>query len=343
MNFSEYTLVSFGDSYTFGQGTLDTDTVIGIKSHLDSIMATGKSHDDTQREFRRRSNKRSYTKQLEKLLGFKNSINLGIMGASNERTAMMLENLLNETDPNRKLFICINLTSPLRYEFLQTEVEARPPSYRLETLRGELLEGDTTTLNAGAKLQFNTLSQSFWIDFFTKLYTGEHTLMYHSRTMKSIITLLQHSGRPYVMFDGLNDICQQLDMGNINKDGFNNQDARVESLDSELYELGLGGCDALPRILTNYTTMVNNCKHYFNYNYYTSTEFIENNPTYAKYHDNGILYQYPVKNMSGIVKNHMRSNNVPNFGYTECNHWTKDTHLFIAEVLKEYIDNQVYV
>ena len=102
MNFSEYTLVSFGDSFTFGQDTVP---------HY-SHDAHGEP--DIHKQWKKECNENSYTQVLADTLGFKDSLNFGILAGSNERALTLLESFLR-SNPTMKIFVLFNFTSSSRY------------------------------------------------------------------------------------------------------------------------------------------------------------------------------------------------------------------------------------
>ena len=92
MNFSEYTLISFGDSFTFGQ-----DTVPPYDKSVKDIRPI-------QKQYKIDCNNLSYTKFISDSLGFKDSLNFGTLSASNERSLMHLETFLRN-NPKKKVFV----------------------------------------------------------------------------------------------------------------------------------------------------------------------------------------------------------------------------------------------
>ena len=106
MNFSEYTLVSFGDSFTFGQG---------VVPHYNDA--------DYDREYwKEHCHANSYTKFVADKLNFKDVINLGIPGNSNTNIVFQIENYLRNND---KVFVLYNLTQQAR-----TSVHLYDPEYK---------------------------------------------------------------------------------------------------------------------------------------------------------------------------------------------------------------------
>ena len=112
MNFSEYTLLSVGDSFAFGQGTVQHPTIIqGISANSD---------DEERQEWKKVCNSHSYVKHIEKELSFKQSVNLALPGCSDELSLINAEAWLNK-NPKEKVFLLFSLTDPQRQIFFDTE------------------------------------------------------------------------------------------------------------------------------------------------------------------------------------------------------------------------------
>ena len=99
MDFSEYTLVSLGDSFTFGQDTIPDP------KHL-----PGEDSPTFGRRWKNACNKLSFTTHLTERMQFKYNVNFGVMGSCNENSLSILESFLrNNTD--MKIFVLFNFTS----------------------------------------------------------------------------------------------------------------------------------------------------------------------------------------------------------------------------------------
>lgn len=111
MDYSDYTLVSFGDSFTFGQGAV---------THYNDT--------NYDREYwKEKCHANSYTKFVGDKLNFKDIINLGIPGNSNANIVFQIENYLRNN--NDKVFVLYNLTQQAR-----TCVHLYDPEYKRFTL-----------------------------------------------------------------------------------------------------------------------------------------------------------------------------------------------------------------
>ena len=112
MNFSEYTLLSVGDSFAFGQGTVQHPTFIqGISADSD---------DEQRQEWKKVCNSNSYVKHIETELNFKQSVNLALPGCSDELSLINLETWLNK-NPKEKVFLLFSLTDPQRQIFFDKQ------------------------------------------------------------------------------------------------------------------------------------------------------------------------------------------------------------------------------
>jgi hypothetical protein len=107
MDFGDYTLVSFGDSFTFGQGVIPHYNV----SEYD------------REHWKQECHANSYTKFVGDKLNFKDVINLGIPGNSNTNIVFQIENYLRNN--NDKVFVLYNLTQQAR-----TSVHLYDPKYK---------------------------------------------------------------------------------------------------------------------------------------------------------------------------------------------------------------------
>lgn len=100
--YSDRTLVGIGCSHTFGEFLCDVTV---------DIEPTEIAHN------------RSWVKKLERLAGFKNSVNLAVSGGSNKRSIRtIMEYVLNDPDQAKNLVVMIGITELFRTEFPSIEV-----------------------------------------------------------------------------------------------------------------------------------------------------------------------------------------------------------------------------
>lgn len=105
-DWSEYTLLSFGDSFTFGDGLY----------HLPEFNPETSVFRRVYTEYSAKTKQKNYTSVLAKNMGFKNYINFGIPGGSNRNSIRMLYEFLNQNPDidTSKIFILFGLTDPFR-------------------------------------------------------------------------------------------------------------------------------------------------------------------------------------------------------------------------------------
>jgi hypothetical protein len=112
MNFSEYTLLSVGDSFAFGQGTIE-------HYHVKNGLGSDKV-DSIRQEWKTQCNSHSYVKHIETKLGFKRSVNLAVPGGTDELSLINAEIWLNK-NPKEKAFLLFSMTDPQRQIFFDKE------------------------------------------------------------------------------------------------------------------------------------------------------------------------------------------------------------------------------
>ncbi len=112
-NLKEYTLLSLGDSFTFGQGTIPPYERQELsKSHI---------HKHSKRtQWSIDCNRNSYTEFLSK--HFKKTVNFGSPGASNDVLFHFLRRYV-ELNPKENIFVLFNLTDPQRGFFMKYDSE----------------------------------------------------------------------------------------------------------------------------------------------------------------------------------------------------------------------------
>lgn len=324
MDYSEYTLISLGDSFTFGQGTISGGVDVAEYTAKMRVKFGDKTR-DFKPEYRRLNNMYSFTAHLSKNMSFKNSANLGMMGATNHNTVEYLHRIINSAKPTDKLFFCINLTCPTRHDYLQATTDS---SYsKILTVRQDILQGTSKTHpHPLIKTKLEELSTRFWEDYWTKLYTSEHVLYSHTKVFRELSMLLKSSGYPYIIFDGINSIDQQIARNSISfKDSLITP--FTDMMDKELQETGID-INTLDQLVEDYTALSSSMPHYFNH---------------------GVLcQQYPNliskqnRNINAWAVATGKKLNLDNFGITKCKHWGTILHVKVAELLEEYIRKQDY-
>ena len=180
MDFSEYTLVSFGDSFTFGQDivqvpSLDSDNRF-IKEKL----------------YKEECNDKAYTQVVADRLGFKDSINFGVQGGSNDRSLMLLESFLRN-NPKKKVFVLFNFTVTSRYiQFFKIDGEDK---YELVNISNGVYDIDRKKYTGINK---KSLAQN-WTYFRNTI----QEVYNHIKQRRAVYYILSSYNVPYVTFDTL--------------------------------------------------------------------------------------------------------------------------------------------
>jgi len=202
MNLSEYTLVSFGDSFTFGEDTVpkpDFGEIVDKK---------------LEKKYIEECNNNSYTQFLAENLGFKDSINFGLLGASNDRSMMLLESFLR-SNPKKKVFIIFNFTNSLRYvQFLKVDGEKK---YDIIDMAPTFEDWKTENRHPYTGINSKTVAQN-WTFFRNSI----QDVYNHIKQRRAVYYILSSYNVPYITFDGINDVDARMLRDNplqyINKD-----------------------------------------------------------------------------------------------------------------------------
>ena len=259
MDFSEYTLISFGDSFTFGQDT------VPIYDRQGDVRPA-------QKKYKSDCNKNSYTQFISDSLGFKNSINFGSMGSSNEKQLMILESFLRSNSIS-KIFVLFNFTHTHRYiQFLKVNNKTK---YEIV---------DITPVTPFKKNYFTGIDSKSIDHNYTLFRNSIQDIYNHVKDRRMLYYMLSSYNVPHVTFDILNDIDARILRDNPIKyiDSFNKSPMSTdeESLNFlKLYRQEL--VDKSPSLchigidelggLTNLTRYINNKAklEYGDENYYT--------------------------------------------------------------------------
>jgi hypothetical protein len=180
MNFSEYTLVSFGDSFTFGQDVVP------------KYDRFAKNLEPIQKQYKIDCNNLSYTRWLSDSLGFKDSLNFGTLAASNERSLMHLETFLRN-NPKKKVFVLFNFTNASR--FLNIFQKVKDFEYICIDMYPNI---DPEKNYRGITKRSIKEQYTYWRNSVQDVYT-------HIRDRRNLYYLLSSYNAPHVSFDLINN------------------------------------------------------------------------------------------------------------------------------------------
>jgi len=209
MDFSKKRIVSFGDSYTFGQCvTLESDPEEIYRLYSDKT-----SFDERMKIWRTKSNTGSYTNHLKNILNFRDSINLGIPGASNKNIYDTIYSYCTLNDTSNDFFV-VGLTAADR-DLIYTK--------NLSSDTHSSWNFSLNTFEHHKRIGFhsNELTKNFSENSAAEMvsyYFTDMTLYSNFiDTFTCIINLLEAKKVPYVIFDTLNGICSRIDREDVLK------------------------------------------------------------------------------------------------------------------------------
>ena len=313
MNFSEYTLVSFGDSFTFGQNTVPEPF---------SMAMPGMDYDvDLEQKYISDCRSNSYTQFLAESLEFKDSLNFGFKGASNDRSMMNLESFLR-SNPKKKVFVLFNFTHTYRYvQFFKRDDKNEYDSLDMAPgWDGWKIDHnhDYTGINS------KTVAQN-WTFFRNNI----QDVYNHVKQRRAVYYILSSYDVPYITFDGINDMDSRILSDNLLQYISNeNIDGCYSSLlynDDENYVFKeMDFLKAYYQELVDKSPLLNHLlKDYSDGNYYNL---------------NGKIPKFDINHYIGKIgidryddKNHY---------ITDDRHWTTEGHIEVAKVLEEFINEK---
>lgn len=328
MDFSNKRLVSFGDSYTFGQNcTLDSDFRTMMKNKPNS-----KSIAQTQAEWKNLSNMGSYTTHLVRKMNFKNSINLGAPGASNKTIYDIMYNYCKLNDTKNDFFV-ISLTSADREHLYSKKIDTG--NYAPTTLNLSSFEAVKRSKQFNVELH-RDLSLNAAKELMLHMNNDYTVLSKFIQTLDSILTLLKEYNIPYIIFDCINtfssdNILKSLDPDkNIETSFFDlifsqtstdfnyKSDIRIKEYYSDIVN------EKIPTYLNQHTM-----QKYIRYFPGTEMEIPENYKTTSLVNVNRFVTLYGqlyLNNMDKVLSP------VPGDA-----HWSVIGHKFAADILSEWI------
>mgnify|MGYP001228813796 FL=1 len=165
MNFSEYTLLSVGDSFSFGQGT--------IEHYPDRILPPGEI-DIVRQEWRKECNSNSYVSHIGKNLGFKQVINLGLPAGTNELSLINADTWISQ-NKQEKVFLLFSLTDPQRQIYFNNSRLSTFKSSDNKRLDEKKLQYYYTVMNNDISLTF----KHFHFRKRLKDFINAHNLKYY--------------------------------------------------------------------------------------------------------------------------------------------------------------------
>lgn len=194
-------LVSFGDSFTFGQGSsIGSDFATDIFPKFNTAT-------EARIEWKRISNSNAYTKFLADNLGMDSWINLGIPGASNKRIYTNLRSYCENNDISDSVIV-VALTSPDR-DYIATPIKTKDDAYVMFDFYYSVWDifKSSPETSMGRRIgiiedvNHNTVKEMMYSYFNNFTVVSNHII-----THNAISDYLKSTGRPYIIIDILNDV-----------------------------------------------------------------------------------------------------------------------------------------
>lgn len=307
MDFSDYTLVSFGDSFTFGVETVPMyDTSV-------------KDLRPEQKQWKKDCNEKSYTQVLVDKMGFKDSLNFGVGGASNDRSMSLLESFLR-SNPKKKVFVLFNFTSSSRFMLFPRLDENNEYINQIKTGKNnstkitlydcvDILPSHNDWMYDGRYPGINTKSvnqqYTYWRNSIQDVYN-------HVKDRRMLYYMLSSYNVPYVTFDGINDMDHRMLRDNpiqyINGDDFSMYADLCNENDEQYIFRHLDFLQSYYQELVNKSPLL--CHHM------------------------GIEEQYKgSRNMTNYLNANYHVN-------TENGHWNTDGHIEVAKLIEKFINER---
>jgi hypothetical protein len=300
-DWSEYTLVSFGDSFTFGQDTVHHDFPQMNDNDLKAKNKVWKSQ----------CNKKSYTQVICNRMGFKDNLNFGIPGCSNERSLMLLESFLRQ-NPKKKVFVLFNFTSTSRF---MNMFKYREDKYSLVDITPERASSEPTPSNQSG------VTKKSMENYYTYFRNKMQEVYCHIRDRRMLLQLVSMYNVPHTTFDVLNDMDSRI----------------LRDNPSQYIHSSASDCGSLYNNDENY---VFDEMEYFD-SYYK--ELIDNSSPISHigidYLSNlppGSINVMQYIGRTGIHKHN--DYHAYTVGGVPGGHWTREGHIEVAELVEKYIN-----
>ncbi len=317
MNFSEYTLVSFGDSFTFGEDTVPFPDLTTVYDR--------ESADKVEKRYKFNCNKNSYTQFLADNLGFKDSLNFGTRGASNERSMTNLESFLRN-NPKKKVFVLFNFTCSSRY--VQFFKEEKGEEYGVEDMLAHQPHFSSDTPKyAGINSKIIAHHWTFFRNNIQEVYN-------HVKQRRAVYYILSSYDVPYITFDGINDMDARILSNNplqyINKKNIGGGYGNFMYNDDESYVFKeMDFLNSYREELVNNTPLLNHLLKDHSDEVFISNSITNLNDKIAKFDIYSLIEKIGIDRYDD--KNHYLTDN---------RHWTTEGHIEVAKVLEKFINER---
>ena len=305
MNFSEYTLISLGDSFTFGQDTIP-----------DPKKRSGEDSLTFGRRWKNGCNKLSYTARITERMEFKYNVNFGVMGGNNENSLTILESFLRN-NIGMKIFVLFNFTGAGRMTNL-FQVPGQKVYHKQNLVPHHAVRVE--------KIKAYDISSKDVANYYTLWNNSMQEVYNHIGHRRRLQHILSFYKTPYISFDIVNNTDYLINRDNplryvgpqhqFNIDGYCFEDIYADD------RFNFPEFDYMKSYIDNVINRV---------------PPLPNHITMGDMNGSRNLLQYmSEKAMSeGLKRNHYYAKEKENDG-----HWTEDGHIIVTELMQKKINER---
>ncbi len=256
----------------------------------------------------------SYTQFLAESLGFKDSLNFGTRGSSNERSMTNLESFLR-SNPKKKVFVLFNFTQTSRY--VQFFKEEKGEEYSVE----DMLAHQSAFPSDSPK--YTGINSKIIAQNWTYFRNSMQDVYSHVKHRRMVYYILSSYNIPYVTFDIINDT-----------DAFMIKNNPLKYINKKNIGGGYGNF------------MYNDDENYvfkemdFLNSYYQ--ELIDKSPLLTHLVFSNPHHDLEVKNMHSYIYTLANSQpfNNPDYFYSTQGHWNTEGHIEVAKRIEKFINER---
>jgi hypothetical protein len=305
IDWSNHTLVSFGDSFTFGDGI--------IPEQYQRDM-----NHPTYRPFDERRTRQVYTTLVANKLKFKNSINFGLPANNNMHMYEQLFRFVNSEQykKDKNIFILLNLTS---YERVSLPIYG-------PTLKGFVEQKGISLFNPPSLSHLEILDEKSYHTVFELVFDNAKVYRDNALAILHIKQLLEQHRIPYYIFSAIGtvDLVDAITAIKNNK---------YEFEDHRLQEFTLNNLDGYEQIYDIYVNEVRNFKH-FHY-FFNNDKFVTGGVTLD-------IRNCGLAEAMGKFASLVNKVNYREYYCFEDGHWNPRGHTLAARMLSSLIELEDY-
>lgn len=330
-DWSEYTLLSFGDSFTFGDGLIPTPTK--------SVFDTDHSYRDKFYTYATTSKSKSYTSILCKKMGFKANLNFGIPAGSNKNSIRLLTEIF-EQNPEldfSRTFVLFGITNIYRDSISFTNKNGAD-IYQAENIY---------SLAKNLQRKFPIFNDERSVGYAEFFFHEMRMLYEHINVLTTLKHILETHKIKYLIYDIVNTANSESYIAD--KDVSYNDGLFDLFYHNEIENASRIGINFDNKILRNSSKILSGekFKHYYNIRRKT-----EHNQEITFFDSNQIYRGQPIENLNHYINIWAEANFRPKtkkdafheyfISHIDNAHWNEKGHEVAAKIIKSWIEDQDY-